>query len=148
MATATPSRLQTRDPKSFLSTDLWDREIELLTRDHPFDRVMAERIFGQAIAYLITAMEKWGESLEIGCGQLVDMGVHAFILDTQHYENFCRRHFSGRFLHHVPEIVRKADGTVMRTARIIEENGFKIDWPLWEKDAMACSSCAPGSNCH
>ncbi|MGQ4390635.1 hypothetical protein [Streptomyces sp. SAS_270] len=144
MATA----VQIRDPKTFVDPAVWDREIALLVRDNPFDVVMAERLFGQAIAYLITAMEKWGQGLEIGCGALVDTDVHAFILDTINYRAFCARHFNGGFLEHVPEIDRKADGTVMRTAQIIAGNGFAIDLPLWEADAAKCSPCTPGSNCH
>lgn len=147
MATAIEQKTEIRDPRSFVSSDMWDREIALLVRDNPFDKVMAERIFGQAIAYLITAMEKWGQGLEIGCGELVDTGVHAFILDTRNYQEFCRTYF-GQMLHHVPEIGRKADGTVMRTAQVIEGNGFAVDWPLWEKDMSKCSPCYPGSNCH
>jgi hypothetical protein len=98
-----------RDPKAFVAPDVWDREIKLLVRDHPFDTVMAERLFGQAIAYLITAMEKHGQQLELGCGELIDAAVHAFILDTRNYREFCHQHFNGRFLEHIPEIERKHD---------------------------------------
>jgi hypothetical protein len=152
MATAAAARTDqagttTRDPRSFVTPEVWDRQIALLTRDNPFDVVMAERLFGQAIAYLITAIEKWGQGLEIGCGQLVDTAVHAFILDTRNYADFCQR-YHGQFLHHVPEIDRKADGTVARTAQIIEANGFPVDWPLWQHDFSKCSPCYPGSNCH
>lgn len=137
-----------RDPRQFVEPEVWERQIALLTRDHPWDSVMAERCFGQAVAYLVTAMEKWGQGLELGCGPLVDIAVHGFILDTRNYAAFCRRHFNGRFLHHVPEIEFKYDGTVKRTARVIAANGFTVDWPLWERDAAKCSPCAPGSNCH
>ncbi|MFC5185512.1 hypothetical protein [Actinomadura harenae] len=58
---ATEVLATTRDPRTFVDPDVWDREIALLVRDNPFDRVMAERIFGQGIAYLITAMEKWDD---------------------------------------------------------------------------------------
>ncbi|MFJ9552314.1 glycine-rich domain-containing protein [Nocardiopsis sp. NPDC101807] len=140
--------ITTRDPHSFVAPDVWDRQILLLTRDHPWDAVMADRCFGQAVAYLITAMEKWGQGLEIGCGPLVDIAVHGFILDTRNYRQFCATHFSGKFLEHVPEIEFKYDGTVAKTARILQENGFAVDWPLWDRDALQCSPCAPGSNCH
>ncbi|QMU68345.1 hypothetical protein [Streptacidiphilus sp. P02-A3a] len=143
MATA----VQVRDPREFLDPQVWDRQIALLTRDNPFDTVMAERLFGQAVAYLITAIEKHGQNLGLGCGELVDTAVHAFILDTGNYAAFCDQHH-GRFLHHIPEIDRKADGTVARTAEIIEGNGFAIDWPLWEHDYTKCSPCRPGENCH
>lgn len=136
-----------RDPRSFVTPEVWDRQIKLLVRDYPFDSVMAERLFGQAIAYLITAMEKYGQGLEIGCGQLVDTAVHAFILDTVNYREFCQRYF-GRFLEHVPEIERKSDGTVVRTAEVIAANGFQVDLPLWEADFAKCSPCRPGDDCH
>ncbi|WP_261808973.1 hypothetical protein [Nonomuraea sp. C10] len=137
-----------RDPRSFVRPDVWDREIALLVRDYPFDEVMANRLFGQAVAYLITAMEKWGEHLEIGCGRLVDIAVHAFILDTRNYREFCAQHFDGRFLEHVPEIGFKYDGSVERTAHILAANGFEVDWPLWERDFSQCTPCAPGTDCH
>ena len=142
-----PADTGTRDPRSFLTAQMWDREITLLVRDNPFDTVMAERLLGQAIAYLITAVEKWGQGMELGCGELVDTAVHTLILDTRNYADFCQK-YHGQFLHHVPEIGRKADGTIQRTARIVEENGFAVDWPLWEADFSKCSPCYPGSNSH
>jgi hypothetical protein len=132
----------TRDPRSFISSEVWERQIALLVRDHPFDRGMAERLFDQAIAYLITAMEKWGQRLEIGCGELVGVAVHAFILDTRNYAAFCANHH-GEFLHHVLEIDRKYDGSVERTAKVIAENGFRVDWSLWEADLARCSGVVP-----
>ncbi|WP_243719529.1 hypothetical protein [Actinomadura sp. KC06] len=115
-----------RDPRSFVDPQVWERQVALLVRDHPFDTVMAERLLGQAVAYLITAMEKWGEELEIGCGPLVDTAVHGFILDTRNYREFCDRHF-GRFLEHIPAVEFKHDGSVERTAQIIAANGFAIE---------------------
>ncbi|MEB8342563.1 glycine-rich domain-containing protein [Streptomyces endophyticus] len=136
-----------RDPRAFVDPQVWEREITLMVRDNPFDEVMAERLFGQAVAYLITAIEKWGQGLEMCCGRLVDMAVHAFILDTRHYREFCEKHF-GRFLEHIPEIEFKYDGSVERTAHIIEDNGFAVDWPLWKRDFGKCGPCRPGENCH
>lgn len=137
----------TRDPREFVSPEVWDRQITLLTRDWPFDRVMAERLFSAAVSYLITAMEKWEQRLELGCGRIVDIAVHAFILDTRNYREFCERYF-GRFLEHIPEIEFKYDGSVERTAHVIAANGFPVDWPLWEADFAKCTPCSPGSNCH
>ncbi|MET9796286.1 hypothetical protein [Nocardiopsis alba] len=54
----------------------------------------------------------------------------------------------GRIDPAVPEIAFKYDGTVERTARVIEANGFAIDRPLWDRDAAKCSPCHPGSSCH
>ncbi|MGH3567181.1 MAG: hypothetical protein ACRDRH_14350 [Pseudonocardia sp.] len=35
-----------------------------------------------------------------------------------------------------------------RTTKIIEGNGFKVDWLLWEADYAKCTPCHQGSNCH
>lgn len=137
-----------RDPRSLVTPNLWEREIGLMMRDHPFDRVMAVRVFGQAVAYLVTAMEKMGERLELGPGVLVDIGVHTFILDTKNYRDFCARLLDGGFLDHTPEVEFKNDGTVMRTAQVIAANGFAVDWPLWEADAAKCSPCHTGNDSH
>ncbi|MDA2804367.1 glycine-rich domain-containing protein [Nocardiopsis suaedae] len=141
------ARTATRDPRDYVPADVWDREIALLIRDHPWDTVMANRCFGQAVAYLITAMEKHGRHLGLGCGPLIDTAVHGFILDTVNYREFCHRHFGG-LLEHTPEIEFKYDGSVMKTAHVIENNGFVVDWPLWERDGAKCTPCHPGSNCH
>ncbi|MFG2395003.1 glycine-rich domain-containing protein [Streptomyces lavendulae] len=139
-----------RNPRDFVKPEVWDREITLLMRDHPFDEVMATRLFHAAVSYLITAMEKWDEPvpLEMCCGRIVDIAVHAFILDTRNYREFCHEHFGGRFLEHIPEIAFKYDGSVERTAQIIHDNGFEVDWKLWEADYAKCGPCNPGSKCH
>ncbi|GGU52590.1 hypothetical protein [Streptomyces violascens] len=137
-----------RDPRLFVVPDVWAKEVLLLMRDYPFDRVMAERVFGQAVAYLITSMEKRGQGLAMGPGELVDLGVHVFILDTVNYRQFCASHMDGAFLDHIPEVERKGDGSVLKTAQIIEENGFPVDWTLWEKDALKCTPCRPGEDGH
>ncbi|GAB3451163.1 hypothetical protein GCM10027436_48570 [Actinophytocola sediminis] len=132
-----------RDPKTFMSEDQWERLVDLMVRDYPWDTVMADRVLGQAVAYLITAMETWGQNLEIGCGYLVDIGVHTMILDTPFYREFCQK-YHGKFLEHMPEIARKVDGSVEKTAKIIAGNGFAVDWTLWEADYANCSPCRPG----
>ena len=42
------------------------------------------------------------------------------LLATRNYREFCHRYFDGRFLEHIPEIERKYDGSVRRTAEVIE----------------------------
>ncbi|MDT9692613.1 hypothetical protein Q5762_30645 [Streptomyces sp. P9(2023)] len=139
---------QSRDPRQFVKPEVWDREIALLMRDYPFDEVMATRLFHAAVSYLVTAMEKWGQGLEMCCGRIVDIAVHVFILDTRNYREFCAEHFAGKFLEHIPEIAFKHDGSVERTAHIIADSGFAVDWKLWEADYAKCGPCSPGSNCH
>ncbi|WP_138907954.1 hypothetical protein [Streptomyces chryseus] len=146
MATAVETTV--RDPRDYVKPEVWDREIQLLMRDYPFDEVMATRLFHAAVSYLITAIDKWGQGLEMCCGRTVDIAVHVFILDTRNYREFCHEHFDGKFLEHIPEIEFKFDGSVERTAQIIAGNGFEVDWKLWEADYGKCGPCRPGENCH
>lgn len=151
---STAMGIRTRDPRVVLNalahrvpqlvTDseptLWDREIALLTRDNPImTKDTAERLLGQAIAYVLTAMERPG--VDMGVGYTVDVAVHALILDTPLYFALCDEYNSGIYKHHAPLIERRRDGTVMRTADLIRENGFEVDEELWAMDAADCSPC-------
>jgi hypothetical protein len=135
-------------PRDVIPAELWDKQTELLMRDYPFDRVMAERVLGQAYAYLLTAMKLRGAALGLVPAQIVDIGVHTVILDTVAYAELCDTHNSGNFLHDVPRVDVKQDGSVMRTAAVIAENGFAVDLPLWEAGAADCGPCHPGSDSH
>jgi hypothetical protein len=152
MSTAVQTR--TRDPRIILNSlqqhvphlvtdvgvgDLWEREVRLLLRDSVAVRSLAERILGQAIAYLITAMENVG--VDMGVGYTVDIGVHQIILDTPLYFAFCDEYNGGKYKHHAPLIERRRDGTVMRTAELLRANGFDVDEELWSVDASDCSPC-------
>ncbi|MEV6547230.1 hypothetical protein AB0M57_00810 [Streptomyces sp. NPDC051597] len=152
MSTAVQTR--TRNPRVILNAvqervphlveeegvaDLWEREVALLLRDSVAIRSLAERILGQGIAYLITAMERHG--VDMGVGKTVDVGVHQLILDTPLYFALCEEYNGGRYKHHAPLIERRRDGTVMRTAELLRENGFAVDDELWEVDASDCSPC-------
>jgi hypothetical protein len=109
---------------------------------------MAQRVLGQGVAYLVTAMECRGRRLGLGPGSIVDIGVHMMILDTVAYAEFCRRYNGGAFLHHVPDVAMKADGSVARTARQIARHGFHVDQPLWDADSSRCTPCRPGEDGH
>ncbi|MGA5820544.1 glycine-rich domain-containing protein [Kitasatospora sp. NPDC094028] len=136
-----------RNVRNHVPTDLWDKQIGLLMRDYPYDHVMAARVLGQGYAYLLTAMAHRGEQLSLGPSSLVDIGVHAIILDTVAYAELCRTHNDGQFLHHVPAVAFKEDGTVLRTAQLIAADGWDVDLPLWA-DAANCSPCHPGNDSH
>ncbi|MEU8784147.1 hypothetical protein [Streptomyces sp. NPDC048637] len=120
--------------------EVWNREIALLKRDNSLmlDGT-AERILSNAVAYLITAMER--PELHLGVGKTVDIGVHQIILDTPVYFAFCERYNGGRYKHHAPLIERRRDGLVLRTADVIREQGFNPDEELWAKDGSDCSPC-------
>lgn len=145
---ATDPTAAPRDPRTFIPAEQWAKLVGLLMRDYPFDSVMAERVLGQAIAYLITATEHRGQALGMGPGRIVDIGVHTMILDTQAYMEFCERYNGGAYLHHVPLVEMKADGSVVRTADVIARAGFDVDHLLWEADSAKCTPCRPGEDGH
>lgn len=133
--------------RDIIPAHLWDKQIALLQRDYPYDSLMAARVLGQGYAYLLTAMAHRGERLGLAPSTLVDIGVHTIILDTVAYAELCDRHNSGRFLHHVPLVDFKNDGSVMKTAARIANDGWEVDLPLWT-DAANCGPCHPGSDSH
>ncbi|MET9062958.1 hypothetical protein ABZX99_34725 [Streptomyces antibioticus] len=77
----------------------------------------------------------------------MDIAVHVFILDAANDREFCAEGFGGKLLEHIPEIDFKY-GSEERTAHVIADNGFAVDWPLWEADFAKCEPCRPGENCH
>lgn len=136
-----------RFARDVVPPDLWDKQVALLQRDYPYDSVMATRVLGQAYAYLLTAMAHRGEQLGLAPSTLVDIGVHTVILDTVAYAELCRKFNDGHFLHHVPLVDAKNDGSVMKTAARIAADGWDVDLPLWA-DAADCGPCHPGNDSH
>jgi hypothetical protein len=136
-----------RSVHDIVPAELWEKQVGLLQRDYPYDSVMAARVLGQAYAYLLTAMAHRGEALGLAPSRLVDIGVHTVILDTVAYADLCRRHNGGHFLHHVPEVAMKNDGSVIMTAHLLAAEGWKVDLPLWA-DAAGCGPCHPGNDSH
>jgi hypothetical protein len=136
-----------RSVREVVPTELWDKQVALLKRDYPYDSVMAARVLGQGYAYLLTAMAHRGEKLGLAPSTLVDNGVHTIILDTVAYAQLCDRFNAGHFLHHVPEVAFKHDGSVMATAHRITADGWEVDLPLWT-DAADCGPCHPGNDSH
>ncbi|MBK3639489.1 hypothetical protein [Streptomyces sp. MBT33] len=154
MSTAVASPLATdptigpvRSVQEVVPSDLWDKQVGLLVRDYPYDSIMAARVLGQGYAYLLTAMNHRGESLGLAPSKLVDIGVHTIILDTVAYAELCDRFNGGHFLHHIPEVEMKNDGSVMKTATVIAADGWEVDLPLWT-DAAECGPCHPGNDSH
>ncbi|MGK9462829.1 hypothetical protein ACSLFT_22750 [Streptomyces sp. G6] len=142
-----PTTGTVRRAREVVPAALWDKQVALLMRDHPYDSVMAARVLDQGYAYLLTAMRHRGEGLGLAPSTLVDIGVHTVVLDTVSYFELCERFNEGHFLHHVPEVDFKDDGSVLRTADLIAADGWNVDLPLWA-DAATCGPCHPGSDSH
>ncbi|MFK0115728.1 glycine-rich domain-containing protein [Streptomyces sp. NPDC090994] len=142
-----PTTGPVRSAREVVPAGLWDKQVRLLVRDYPYDSVMAARVLGQGYAYLLTAMHHRGQKSVLAPSKLVDIGVHTIILDTVAYAELCDRFNAGAFLHHVPHVEMKDDGSVMRTAHIIAADGWEVDLPLWA-DAATCGPCHPGNDSH
>lgn len=137
-----------RDPKAYVTPDVWEREVTLLLRNPQNTRELAEAKFGQAVAYLVTSGEN--PDLLMGPSKQVDEAWHSFMLDSIPYHHFTDRHF-GRYIHHVPELgdrhdSQDADPLVLeRTVKAIRTAGFEIDPDLWGmEDAAKCTQCHAG----
>lgn len=110
------------------------------------ERDLAERIFGQAVAYLVTSAER--PELRMGPAQAVDLGVHTFVLDTATYMAFCVQH-AGRYIHHIPHLPEEGEEqphVLKGTVQAIRDSGFAIDQELWASQGADCSQCHAG--CH
>jgi hypothetical protein len=130
-----------RDPRDCVTAEMWDREVRLIMRDHDMDRELAERTFGQVVAYLVTSAEN--PDRPMGPTPEVDKGVHSFVLDTPRYIDFCQRH-AGQYLHHVPHLPEERAGQPMvlhQTIQAIRTAGFRVDDELWGAQAGDCHQC-------
>lgn len=68
-------------------------------------------------------------------------------LVTVAYAELCARFNGGHFLHHVPEVDMKNDGSVMKAAQVVVGDGWEVDLSLCQ-DAADCGPCHPGSDSH
>ncbi|MFH8804262.1 hypothetical protein ACH4F6_32520 [Streptomyces sp. NPDC017936] len=144
---AAPATGPLRCARHVVPPDLWDKQVGLLIRDYPYDSVMAARGLGQGYAYPLAAMNHRGEGLGLAPSKLVDIGVHTIILDTVAYAEPCENFNGGQFLHHVPKVDMKNDGSVLKTAHTVAADGWEADLPLWT-DASTCGPCHPGNDAH
>ncbi|MEU8580340.1 glycine-rich domain-containing protein [Streptomyces abikoensis] len=140
MATA----VETRDPRSCVAPDVWEREVRLIMRDHGTDRDLAERTFGQTIAYLVASAER--PDVRMGPAPSVDLGLHSFVLDTINYTAFCDA-VAGHYIHHVPHLPQENGSQpppLRETVHTIRAVGFDVDHDLWDANESDCSQCHAG----
>ena len=144
----TVAAVELRDPRTCVSSEVWEREVRLIMRDHDMDRELAERTFGQTVAYLATSAEN--PTIAMGPTPAVDKGVHSFVLDTPRYIHFCHRH-AGTYLHHVPHLPEERASqplVLQQTIAAIRAAGFALDTELWgalELDCHQCHACCADS---
>ncbi|WP_432106157.1 glycine-rich domain-containing protein [Streptomyces sp. bgisy091] len=101
----------------------------------------AERITHQALAYVATVATA---TVTMMPSDDVDKGLHAFILHTKVYAEFCNRH-AGRFLHHNPAPAPVEDGRplnrVQATTHAMKAGGFMVFDDLWTVDGTNAAQC-------
>ncbi|GAB3902225.1 glycine-rich domain-containing protein [Kibdelosporangium lantanae] len=144
----TTAQVVLRDPRTCVSPEVWEREVRLIMRDHSMNRELAERTFGQTVAYLVTTAAN--PSLPMGPTPAVDKGVHSFLLDTPRYWDFCMHH-AGTYLHHVPHLPEERatqPKVLQQTIQAIRATGFVLDNELWgalDVDCHQCHACCADS---
>lgn len=129
--------------RELISEQLFARLVDRIVAAEDVPREFAARIMDQALAFLCAC----GREARLTPSAVVDVGWHAFILNTREYTEFCRR-VAGRFIHHVPdEAGRKVSGShrraeLTRTMEAIGFAGFAVDPELW----LAAGTCSDGDD--
>lgn len=89
-----------------------------------------------------------GEGREVEVERLlIPPGVPLGVASEASGVSFAVAFMSRHFLHHVPEVEMKNDGSVMKTAHRVAADGWEVDWPLWA-DAAKCGPCHHGNDAH
>lgn len=131
--------------KELIDDELWNRLVGRIVKDEDMERVLAERIMDQALAFLaLCAKEPTGQ---FSPSPLVDIGWHTFILYTRAYASFCER-LAGELIHHEPSDIEGVDyelGNIAHTVTALKMHGFTVDEMLWVTNELA-RCCKP--NCH
>lgn len=99
----------------------------------------AEQIADQAFAFVVTAATA---SVSMIPSDDVDDGLHAFILHTREYAEFCQAH-AGRFLHHNPEPGAgcRTLEAVTASAHAMKAAGFAVRDELWTVNGENAAQC-------
>lgn len=137
-----------RTGRSLVSPELFRRLTDRIVESERLERDLAERIMDQALAFLLACAVNVGAPL--APSELVDIGWHTFLLDTQEYAAFCDR-VAGRFVHHVPNDNHRTgespSDVLARTVTAMRTLGFQLDDALWPRTALgSCTGCHNG--CH
>ncbi len=128
-----------RTGRSLVSEDLFASLAHFVAVHDGQPQERAERIADQAVAFLATVSTA---TVPMVPSDDVDLGLHAFILHTREYAEFCQSH-AGRFLHHNPapggggrdpEMVKAA-------AHAMKAAGFMVLDDLWTVNGQNAAQC-------
>jgi hypothetical protein len=130
-------------PRKLVAPSLFDRLTVGVMADEGMDRDTAERVVGQALAFLVACARS--PEGHLSPSEKVDAGWHAFILHTREYAEFCFR-VAGRFIHHRPAGTSEAAGGQQETGVTVaamRAAGLPVDPALWVQ-GTGCSQCYAG----
>src|SRR5690349_7616066 len=135
--TATMSDLRTG--RSLISDELFGSLVDFVIVHDGETRERAERIADQAVAFVATVATATGRMVP---SDDVDKGLHAFILHTRKYAEFCDR-IAGRFLHHNPASggPGRSEDAVAATAKALKASRFEVHDDLWTVDGTSVAQC-------
>lgn len=128
-----------RTGRSLVDEALFDSIVRLVVQEKDCDIGYAARVTDQALAFVATASVA---TVPMVPSDDVDHGLHAFVLHTKDYADFCQQH-AGRFLHHNP---RPGGGgrtleAVQTSAHAMKAAGFLVLDDLWTVNGENAAQC-------
>ncbi len=125
--------------RGLVSPELFDSLVHFVVTHNGQPTERAERIADQAVAFVATAATA---TVGMVPSDDVDFGVHALILHTKEYAEFCQEH-AGRFLHHNP---RPGGGgrtleAVTASAHAMKAARFMVIDELWTVNGENAAQC-------
>ncbi|WP_406409685.1 hypothetical protein OG923_12795 [Streptomyces halstedii] len=132
---------ETKTGRSLVSEELFGSITNFVMQHDGETLERAERITDQTLAYVATVATA---TVTMMPSDDVDKGLHAFILHTKAYAEFCDRR-AGRFLHHNPASAPVAGGRplerVRMTTHAMKAAGFMVFDDLWTVDGTNAAQC-------
>jgi hypothetical protein len=128
-----------RTGRSLVSDELFGSLAHFVATHNGQTSERAERIADQAVAFLATVATA---TVPMVPSDDVDMGLHAFILHTKAYGEFCDQH-AGRFLHHnpAPGGGGRSLEAVTTSAHAMKAAGFMVFDDLWTVNGENAAQC-------
>ncbi|GGT36529.1 hypothetical protein [Streptomyces purpureus] len=128
-----------RTGRAMVDAALFDSIVEFTVTHFNYDQGKAERATDQAIAFVASVATA---TVEMVPSDDVDAALHAFILHTADYREFCEKN-AGRFLEHNP---RPGGGgrtleDVTATAHAMKAAGFMVLDDLWTVNGENAAQC-------
>ncbi|MGW6786303.1 MULTISPECIES: glycine-rich domain-containing protein [unclassified Streptomyces] len=146
MTTMVGSPVASRHGRDLVSPGLFERLAAFCADEYGLERVVADRVMDQAIAFVYVLGSQ--KAFDLAPSERVDPGWHSFMLHTQEYAAWCQEQF-GFFVHHSPNSVVLTRGLMVSVADRVRAAGFEVDARLWgtaaECNQPAC--CGDGDGC-